>query len=103
MRQQIPANRSERTERFQISRAAAVALGLQSFDARDHVKRNEDVAEFSAEPFPALDNRTIHDDSSAKTGADDERNRSRPLAGAEEGKMAPDRRGVGVVEIHHRF
>ena len=35
------------------------------------MKRNKDVAKFSAEPFPALDHRAIHDDSAAKTSTND--------------------------------
>src|ERR1035441_438218 len=44
MRQQMSPNRSERTQRFQVSNTAAIALRLQSFYAGNHMKRNEDVA-----------------------------------------------------------
>src|SRR5579862_8881001 len=103
MRQQISPNRSERTQGFQVSRTAAIALRLQSFDAGNRLIGNEDVAKLPPEPFPALDYRAIQDDSSAKTSANDAGNRGVSAAGAEKSKMAPDGRGVGVVEVHHGF
>src|ERR1035438_1914853 len=103
MRQQMSPNRSERTQRFQVSQATAIALWDQSFGAGNHLIRNEDVAELSAEPLPALDHRAIHDDSASMTGTNNARNRGGSTAHTEESKMSPDGRGVRVVQVHHGF
>src|ERR1039457_5978674 len=98
MRQQMSPNRRERTQRFQVSPAATLALWLPSFSAGSHLIRNEDVPQLSADPLPALDHRARQDDSAAMPRADDTRNRSGPFARPEDRKMAPDGSGVPAVQ-----
>src|SRR5690242_5469377 len=63
-------NRRERAERLEISKSATVTFGLDPADFLDALVRNENMAQFSAIPFSALDDIAISDDPAAQPGAD---------------------------------
>ena len=92
-------DRGERADGFEIAQAAAIALGLQAFDAGDALIWNQDVAEFAAESFAAFDDVAVDDDAAAETGADDDRDRSFFAVGSENREVSPERAGVAVVQV----
>ena len=104
-RQNRLLDRGERTERLEIADAAAVAERHHPFDAANGLVRNQDMAELAAESLAALDDLAGGDDAAAESGADDDRHgrQRRRRAGPEERHVAPERRGVAIVQIRHRL
>src|SRR5579884_3553767 len=76
LRQEIRQERlfdgSERTDRFQIADASAVALRDHALDAANALVGNQDVAQFAPESLAALHDIAIDDDAAAEACADDD-------------------------------
>jgi hypothetical protein len=103
IRKQSIIDRGKRAERFEVSRSPAVALRLHAFDAAYALVRDQDMAQFSSESFPAFYNVALDNYAPAQSCADDCRDRSFAAVCAENRKVSPESSGVAVVQVDNGF
>ena len=103
IRQQIPFDRAERTERLEVPCASAIACRLDAADSRNTLIGNQHVTQFSAKTVFALYDIAIENDATAIARPDDDRNLGLSAVCPKDRIVPPKRSRICIIQIAHRL